>query len=570
MKRLIVYLLCALLLAACVGPGQEFARSLAAPSFADWILLNGKILTLNETNDTVEAIAVKDGSIVAAGNDGEMRRWRGPNTKEINLGRRTVIPGLNDGHIYATAAGLNWNDEIHWERARSLAQALQQIATAAKEKPPGTWIVVAGGWTASQFAEQRLPTRVELDSAAPRHPVYLEILGQAALLNTAALKALGIARDTRDPSGGRFERDPKSGEPTGYVLGAAASRSISDKIRPARFAVARENLRSCFHELNRLGITSVSDIQTGRVDFAHRRLLNDMARSGELSLRVNFFYAPKEAANPVEQYQRVLAEISQLRQSEMFRFGGFVFPDGESELGASDAPAPLDAAAQQSLRNAVVFFANGGHRFRLYATHDRRARQLLDIIETTPRGGNSAGPRIGVTPMEQVSPQTLERVKRMGAGIIVQSRLVLLGDSLSALWSKEQLRNASPLRTILHVGVPLGAGSGGFRSSNYSPMLALSWLITGKTIADTALRDPAQNLTRLQALRAYTLGSAWFTGEEKRKGSIEPGKLADLAVLNEDYLTVPLERIPALESLLTMVGGRVVYASGQFARFAQR
>jgi predicted amidohydrolase YtcJ len=159
-------------------------------------------------------------------------------------------------------------------------------------------------------------------------------------------------------------------------------------------------------------------------------------------------------------------------------------------------------------------------------------------------------------------------VKSSGAGIIVQSRLALLGDSLAQ--SKGQLRNAPPLRTILNLGVPLGAGSGGFRSSNYSPMLALSWLITGKTMADTPLRDPAQNLTRLQALRAYTLGSAWFTGEEKRKGSIEPGKLADLAVLNEDYLTVPLERIPELESLLTMVGGRVVYASGQFARFAQR
>jgi predicted amidohydrolase YtcJ len=572
MKSSVKLFVLTVMLASCVGHETEFARSLSAPSFADWILINGKIVTLDGSSAVKEAVAVKEGVIVAVGTDGEMRRWNGPQTREINLGGRTVIPGLIDSHIHATVAGLNWDSELHWQSLRTLAAGLQQIAVAAKEKPAGTWIVVAGGWMPTQFAERRLPTRAELDAAAPGHPVYLQILGQAALLNSAALKALGITRESPDPPGGQFERDAKSGELTGYALGAGAWEYVYDKIPHATLDKARQGLRNCFRELNRLGLTSIGDLHTDRVNFAHRRLLNDMARTGELTVRVNFYIAPNEAGDELEQLSRSIEEIKHLNHSDLFRFAGFgeLLARGTADGDvASLKGITISAAAKDKFRQVVEFSAKVGHSFHLRATQDNTARQLLDVIESVNRETPLSRLRIGFAHLEDATPETIERIKKLGGGIAVQSRLLLTAESSLKLWGEQKTRNAPPLRTMLDAGIPLGAGTDAFRAGNYSPMLALWWLVTGKSIAGTAIRDPKQNLTRIEALRAYTLGSAWFTGDEKRKGSVEIGKFADLVVLNGDYLSVSEERIPSLESLLTMIGGRIVYAAGPFARFQQ-
>jgi predicted amidohydrolase YtcJ len=423
----------------------------------------------------------------------------------------------------------------------------------------------------TQFAERRLPTRAELDNAAPRHPVYIQILGHAALLNSAALKALRITRETRDPAGGQFERDAKTGELTGYAVGSGAWKYVYNQIPRPALDRARQSLHNCFRELNRLGITSVGDLHTDNVSFAHRRLLNEMARSGDLTLRVSFYFTPNEPAEELEQLSRAVAEIKQLKQNDMFRFAGFgevlARGSGDEEVVSHTKGITLSASARDTFRRAVQFFAAGGHNFQLYATQDNTARQLLDVIEAVNRETPLSRSRIGFAHLEDAMPETIARIKKLGGGIAVQSRLALLGDSLVQLWREEKILNAPPLRTMLDADVPLGAGTDAFRSSNYSPMLALWWLVAGKSIAGTPMRDAKQNLTRVEALRAYTLGSAWFTEDEKRKGSLEVGKFADLAVLNGDYLTVPVDRIPALESLLTMVGGRIVYGSGPFARF---
>lgn len=448
MKRYSFLILSLFLLAACIGHEQDFVRSLSAPSFADWILLNGKIITLNKNSSMAEAVAVKDGVIVAVGSDGEMRRWRGPQTREVNLAGRTVIPGLNDSHIHATAAALKENAELH------------------------------------------------------------------------------------------------------------------------SFDKTRQTLRSFFRELNRLGITSVGDLHTGAVSFAHRRLLHDMARAGALTLRINFYFAPAGAADQLEHFSRAVAEIEQLKPTDMFRFAGFaeILTPGDEKVTWPAKDKALSPAAQETLRRALQFFAAGGHNFQVHAAQDARARQLLDVIEAANRETPLSKVRIGLVRLEHASPDTIERIKKLGAGVAVQSPVNVPGESIEQPGREEKIVNAAPLRRFLEAGVPLAAGSGALRSGNYSPMFALWWLITGKSITGTPMRDPKQNLTRIEALRAYTLGSAWFTEDENRKGSIEAGKFADLAVLNGDYLTVPVDRIPSLESLLTMVGGRVVYAAGPFAR----
>ena len=559
-----------LFLTACGGHEVDFARSLAVHAPVDLILRNGKIVTVDRAFSIKQAVAVRGGRVITVGSDREMRPLTGPATRVIDLGGRTVIPGLIDSHIHATEAGLSWDAELHWEMTRTLADGMRQIAAASQAKPAGSWIVVSGGWVPTQFAERRFPSRAELDAIAPRHPVYIQYLRQGALLNSAALDAVGIQPKTPDPAGGKFERNPASGELTGWLQGVSAWEYAFQKIPRANLIQQRASLANCFRELNRLGLTSVGDVQSTEVTFAHRRLLADMARTGELTLRVNFYTAPDPNGDALEQIKALSAEVQQLPQSDLYRFVGFA---GTLVSGINDDDVPvnpegitIDTEAKEKLRRTVRFFAEAGLNFHLQAIYDSTARQLLDILEEVQAVTPFARQRIAFAHMEGATAETIARIKKLGGAISVQDRLALTGERNAELWGLEQARNAPALRTMIDSGVPLGAGSDGFRSSSYSPMLSLWWLITGKTVAGSVIRSKSQNLSRQEALRLYTMGSAWLTFDDGRKGSIEPEKLADMVVLNADYLTVPEDQIRFLESLLTIVGGRVVYAAAPFAQ----
>jgi predicted amidohydrolase YtcJ len=564
------FILFALLLTSCIGHEHEVAQSFFDPRPpAEWILMNGKVLTVDSSFSIKEAVAIKNGRFVAVGTDAEMRRWTGPKTAMVNLGGRTVIPGLIDSHMHATTAGLNWNSESHWESVRSLADGLKQIEVAARSKPPGTWIVVGGGWAPSQFPEKRLPTRAELDAVAPKHPVYVQYLRQAAVLNSAGLAALGIDRKAADPQGGKLERDPSNGEPTGVLEGVPAWEAAYARIPRPTLDQTGQSLRNCFRELNRLGLTSVGDLHTAGVTFAHRRLLADMASRGELSVRLDYYVAPNEPGDELEQLRTAAEEIKQLPSNDMFRFAGFaemlIRGTGDGDALSNPKGITVEAEAKGKFRKLLRFFAEAGYNFHLHTTQDNTARQLLTIIEEVNRETPFTRQRIAFAHLEDATPETIARIKKLGGGVSVQDRMLLTGERNIELWGESKARNAPPLRTLIDSDVPLGAGTDAFRSGNYSPMLCLWWLITGKTVAGIPIRDRSQNVTRAEALRMYTMGSAWFTFAEKQRGSIEAGKLADLAVLNADYLTVAEDQIRSIESVLTMVGGRVVYAASPFS-----
>ena len=564
MKRLgIIFLL--LTLIACGGGSSEvdFARSLAVKAPADLVLRGGKIVTVDHNFSIREAVAIRDGRFIAVGTDRDMRPLTGPGTRVVDLAGRTVIPGLIDSHIHATVAGLSWDDEIHWERTRSLADGLKQIEAATKAKPAGSWIVVGGGWVPTQFTERRFPSRADLDALAPNHPVYIQYLRQGALLNSAALAAAGITRGSADPAGGKFERDPNSGEFTGWLQGVPAWQSVYEKIPRLSLDKMRQSLKNCFQELNRLGITSVGDLHTRGVAFAQRRLLGDMARSGELSLRMNFYIAANDPGDEIEQLKSATEEIKRLPQSDTFRFVGF-YESSVDDVLSDPGDSTMTSDAKEKFRRLARFFAEAELSFRLDVTHDSSARQLLDVLEEVNATKAFSPRRIGFGHLEGATAETIARIKKLGGGIAVQDRLVMTDERDTELWGLAKARNAPPLRAMIDSAIPLGAGTDGFRSASYSPMLSLWWLITGKTVAGSALRERSQNLTREEALRLYTIGSAWFTFDEGRKGSIEVGKLADLAVLNADYLTVPEDQIRSLESLLTVVGGRVIYTAGPY------
>jgi predicted amidohydrolase YtcJ len=568
-KKVLLYIFFALLLVSCISRGLEVPQSFFDPRPpAEWVLMSGKVVTVDSSFSIKEAVAIKNGRFVAVGTDSEIRRWIGRNTAVVNLAGRTMIPGLIDSHIHATVAGLSWDGELHWESVRSLADGLKQIEAAARNKPPGTWIVVGGGWAPGQFAEKRLPTRAELDDVAPKHPVYIQYLRQAAVLNSAGLAAAGIDRQTANPRGGRFERDPSNAELTGVLQDVPAWEVAFAKIPRPTLDQMRQSVRNCFRELNRLGLTSVGDLQTGGVTFAHRRLLADMANRGELSVRLDYYVAPNDPGDELEQLRIAAEEGKQLPSNDMFRFAGFAETltrgTGDGDVLSNPKGFTVDTEAKEKFRKLLSFFAEAGYNFHLHTTQDNTARQLLTVIEEVNRETPFARQRIAFAHLEDATPKTIGRIKQLGGGVSVQDRMVLTGERNVELWGQSKARNAPPLRTLIDSGVPLGAGTDAFRSGNYSPMLSLWWLITGKTVAGTPIRDPKQNVTRAEALRMYTMGSAWFTFAEKRKGSIEAGKFADLAVLNADYLTVGEDQIRSIESVLTMVGGRVVYTASPF------
>ncbi len=476
-----------------------------------------------------------------------------------------------DSHIHATVAGLAWDRELHWESLRTLADGLRQIAIAAKANPPGSWIVVGGGWVPTQFAERRFPSRAELDALAPNHPVYIQYLRQGALLNRTALTAVGIAPGTPDPAGGKFERNPNTGELTGWLQGVAAWEYAYQKIPPLTLDKARQSLRDCFLELNRLGVTSIGDLQTDGVGFGQRRLLGEMARSGELSLRIDFYVEANAPGDELEQLKVTAETLKHLPQNDLFRFAGFVAPLFPAiDVSADSQGTPIDPATMERFHRAARFFAEGGYNFHLPATADNHARQLLGILEQVQQTTPFTRQRITFAGLEDATPETIARIKRLGGAITVVDPMALTGERYAELRGLDKARNAPPLRTLVDSSIPLGAGTDAFRSANYSPMLALWWMITGKTVAGTELRSPSQRLTRADALRLYTTGGAWLTYQEGRKGSIEPGKFADLVVLNADYLTVPEDQIRTLESLLTMVGGRIVHAERPFKLLEQK
>ena len=545
----------AALITACGGHEADFARSLAVKAPAEMVLRSGKIVTVDADFSIHQAVAIKDGRFLAVGTDRDMRPLIGPGTRVIDLAGRTVIPGLIDSHIYATVAGLRWDGDLHWQSTRTLSDALRQIEAATKNKPRGSWIVVGGGWVPTQFAERRFPTRADLDALAPNHPVYVQYLNEGALVNSAALTVLGISPHTANPAGGKFERNPNTGELTGWLQGPPAWQFAYKKIPEPSLDAVRQSLRNFFRELNRLGITSVSDVHTSSVNFGHRRVLADMARAGELPLRMNFYIDVEPSADEIERLKGVVDETKSLHQSDSFKFAGFV----------ASGTAPSDRVAQANqFRRAAQFFAESGYNFQVRAGDDLIGRQLLDVLEQVHAATPFVRRRIIFTELDDVSSETAERIKKLGGGIAIQDGMALTGERKVELRGLEKARNAPPLRALMQSGISLSAGTGVFQSANYSPMLALWWLVTGKTVAGSAIRNPSQNLTRAEALRLYTIGSAWSTFEEGRKGSIEVGKYADLAVLNADYLTVPEEQIRSLQSLLTVVGGRIVYAAGPY------
>lgn len=564
-----------ILLVACVTSVTLIGLApgvLGAGATADVVLLNGKVVTVDSQNAIAQAVAIQGGRILAVGSTAAVRAYAGPSTRVIDLHGRTVLPGLIDSHIHAIRQGLTWNHEVHWGDVPTLAQAIQLLKARAAATPPGGWVVVAGGWHERQFTEKRLPTVQDLDAAVPDHPVWVQRLYERVILNHAGISALGLTAATPNPPGGAVPKDG-SGQPTGILTGFGGINAYYGKIPRLSLDGQIADTRDWFKELNRVGLTAIGDVAGGGLIWpAGYRAVTALHDRGQLTVRVRWYMQPNRPGHEIEVIQQFVDTVRPGAGDEWLKPIGV----GEQVLASSydgDAFGPLPPQftpqAVADWERAARIIIQSGWRMQVHATRSHSAEQLLPALEAI-NASTPVGPRrIAFAHMEDVTPQTARRIHALGGGITVQDRLVFSAGDIMANWPADVYRQAPPIRTLLAMGVPVGGGTDATRVAPYNPFISLWWMVTGKTIDGVAVRSAAASPTRLEALRIYTLGSAWFNLNEERQGSIEPGKDADLVVLSGDYLTVPVDQIKSLVSVLTIVGGRPVYSAGDYAAVAR-
>jgi len=540
---------------------------------ADLIIRNARITTLDPARPQAQALAVADGRIVAIGSEAEVMPLA-TGAQVIDAQGRRLVPGLNDSHTHLIRGGLNYNLELRWDGVRSLADAMAMLKAQVDVTPAPQWVRVVGGFTATQFAEKRLPTLQEINAIAPDTPVFLLHLYDRALLNRAALRACGYDRDTPDPPGGRIERD-KAGNPTGLLLAKPNALILYATLAkgprlPPEYQV--NSTRHFMRELNRLGITSVIDAGGGFQNYPEDyQIVEQLHRDGELTVRIAYNLFTQHKRGELDDF-RTWTQMLQPRQGDdLLRHNGagemLVFSAADFELFSEPRPE-LPAELEPDLESVVRLLAQHRWPFRIHATYDESISRILDVYEKVDREIPFDGLHWFIDHAETVSERNIARIAAMGGGIAVQHRMAYQGEAFVERYGVQAARHTPPVRRMLDAGVPVGAGTDATRVASYNPWVALSWLVTGRTVGGLSLYGEENLLEREEALRLWTHGSAWFSGDEDRKGRLATGQLADFALLSADYLRVPDAAIADITSVLTVVGGRIVHGDGDYARLA--
>ncbi len=550
------------LLASCALSTDGHAQGQAA----DTVLLNGKIITLDGSSAVAQAIAIRDGAILATGSDAEIRRTAGTRTHIVDLGGRTVIPGLMDSHIHALRAGLTHSVELSWAGVPTLAKALDLVRDAAKTMPAGAWIKVGGGWTDLQFQEKRGPTVAELVVAAPDRPVYVQRLYNTAWITPAGLKLMKLAPGTEIP-GGKAEKDA-GGNLTGMFTGVNRTFNFfTAKIPEPTFDQQLAGTRAYFRDMNRFGLTAINDFPGGGMLPEHYRAVQTLWQKKEMTLRVSFHIGSEGRANELESFRTLTSFTPMNFGDDMLRYRGIGESLTQGMYDGSTVGLPYNPTAKDREDFCAVakWAAERGINVQQHAASDKAASLILDCFEAVNKEFPIGALRWQIVHIENASDRTLARMKALNMGWGVQDRLLYAGPIVMKVLGREASKRTPPIKTALKMGLHVAAGTDSDQVSPFNPFVSLRWLLDGKMIDGTPMRGPEESPSREEALRMYSLNAAWFTFDEDKRGSLEPGKYADLAVLSDDYMSVPVDKVGELHSLLTLVGGRAVYGEGVFS-----
>lgn len=542
-----------------------------APGAPDVILHRGLITTLDRARPAASAVAITDGAFSAVGADHEVMPLAGPKTRIVDLKGRRVLPGLIDNHLHIIRGGLNFNMELRWDGVRSLADAMAMLKRQVAVTPPPQWVRVVGGFTEHQFAEKRLPTIEELNAAAPDTPVFLLHLYDRALLNAAALRAVGYGKDTPEPPGGEITRGP-DGTPTGLLLAkpnAAILYATLAKGPKLPFDYQLNSTRHFMRELNRLGVTGAIDAGGGFQNYPEDyAVIQKLADAGQLTIRLAynlFTQKPKGEKDDFLNWTRT----SRYRQGDdYFRHNGagemLVFSAADFEDFRQPRP-DMPPEMEGELEEVVRILAENRWPWRLHATYDETISRALDVFERVNQDIPLEGLHWFFDHAETISDRSIDRIAALGGGIAVQHRMAYQGEYFVERYGLGAAAATPPVVRMLEKSVKVSAGTDATRVASYNPWVSLSWLITGRTVGGLRITPQHSCLDRETALRMWTENVTWFSNEEGRKGRIAAGQLADLIVPDRDFFACAESEIADTASDLTMVGGKVVWAAGDFA-----
>jgi predicted amidohydrolase YtcJ len=543
-----------------------------ASTAAPLILYNGRITTLDRSNPTATAVAIREGKFVRVGRDADVMSLAGSATRVIDLNGRRVLPGLIDNHLHIIRGGLNFNMELRWDGVRSLADAMEMLKRQVAVTPPPQWVRVVGGFTEHQFAEKRLPTLPELNALAPDTPVFLLHLYDRALLNAAALRAVGYTKDTPAPPGGEIVRDAR-GVPVGLLLAkpnAAILYATLAKGPKLPFDYQVNSTRHFMRELNRLGVTGAIDagggFQNYPDDYAVIRKLDE---DQHLTIRLGYNLFTQKPQGEKDDFLNWVKTSTYKQGNDYFRHNGagemLVFSAADFEDFRQPRP-DMPTEMERELEDVVRILATNRWPWRLHATYDETISRALDVFERVARDIPLDGLHWFIDHAETVSDRSMDRIAALGGGIAVQHRMAYQGEYFVERYGAAAAAAAPPFARMLAKGLRVSAGTDATRVASYNPWVSLAWLVTGKTVGGLRLYPERNCLDRETALRMWTENVTWFSNEEGKKGRIEVGQLGDLIVPDRDYLSCPETEIADITAHLTVVGGEIVYGAGEFAQ----
>jgi predicted amidohydrolase YtcJ len=539
----------------------------------DIILHRGLFTTLDRSNPTASAVAIKSGKFTAVGRDQDIMPLAGPHTRLVDLHGHRALPGLIDNHLHIIRGGLNFNMELRWDGIRSLADAMGMLKRQVAMTPPPQWVRVVGGFTEHQFVEKRLPTIEELNAVAPDTPVFLLHLYDRAFLNGAALRAVGYTRDTPEPAGGSIVRDA-NGNPTGMLLAkpnAGILYATLAKGPKLPFEYQVNSTRHFMRELNRLGVTGAIDAGGGFQNYPEDyAVIQKLAADNQLTIRLAYNLFTQKPKSEKEDFLNWTKTSKYKQGDDYFRHNGagetLVFSAADFEDFRQPRP-DMVPEMEDELDAVVRILAENRWPWRLHATYDETISRDLDVFERVNQDIPLEGLNWFFDHAETISDQSIDRIAALGGGIAVQHRMAYQGEYFVERYGHGAAEATPPVAKMLEKGVKVSAGTDATRVASYNPWVSLAWLVTGKTVGGLRIYPQRNCLDRETALRMWTENVTWFSNEEGKKGRIEVGQLADLIVPSRDYFACSEDEIADMTSDLTMVGGKIVYAAGDFARF---
>ncbi|CAM2158936.1 Amidohydrolase (plasmid) [Pararobbsia alpina] len=536
----------------------------------DLILFNGRFTTLDKSNPTATAVAIKDGKFIAVGADSEVNQLKTDRTRTVDLKGRSALPGLIDNHLHIIRGGLNFNMELRWDGVRSLATAMAMLKAQVAITPPPQWVRVVGGFTEHQFDEKRLPTIDELNIVAPDTPVFILHLYDRAILNAAALRVVGYTKDTPEPPGGQILRDG-SGKPTGLLLAKPNAAILYATLAKGPKLPLEYQLNSTRHfmrELNRLGVTGAIDAGGGFQNFPEDyEVIKKLDAEGQLTIRLAYNLFTQKPKGEKEDFIKWTQTSKYKEGNDYFRHNGagemLAFSAADFEDFRVERP-DMPAEMEDDLEGVIRVLAENRWPWRMHATYDETIVRALDVFEKVNRDIPLAGLNWFFDHAETISEKTMDRVAALGGGIAVQHRMAYQGEYFVERYGEKAAQATPPVARMLEKGIHISAGTDATRVASYNPWVSLAWLVTGKTVGGLRMYPQRNCLNRETALRMWTEKVTWFSNEVGKKGQIAVGQFADVIVPDRDFFGCAEDDIAGTSSLLTVVGGKVVYATGEF------